>query len=100
MALQTVFTSYLERAVHFMELPGEIPNRQVHSYLLRAMLLLSMPEGDKCITIHDFWPTLFILCLYCSELYFYIKQRRALHFAWLSGAGIYHGGLIFGAQQR
>ncbi|CAM8954413.1 unnamed protein product [Rhodiola kirilowii] len=56
----TVFTSYLERAVHFMELPGEIPN---------------------------------------SELHFYIKQRRAVHFAWLSGAGIYHGGLNFGAQR-
>ncbi|KAJ6885007.1 vacuolar sorting protein 18 [Populus alba x Populus x berolinensis] len=25
-------------------------------------------------------------------------QRRAMHFAWLSGAGIYHGGLNFGAQ--
>ncbi|RVW95110.1 Vacuolar protein sorting-associated protein 18-like [Vitis vinifera] len=50
---------YLERAVHFMELPGEIPN---------------------------------------SELHFFIKQRRAIHFAWLSGAGIYHGGLNFGAQ--
>ncbi|CAM8951692.1 unnamed protein product [Rhodiola kirilowii] len=59
-SLETVFTSYLERAVHFMELPGEIPN---------------------------------------SELHFYIKQRRAVHFAWLSGAGIYHGGLNFGAQR-
>lgn len=58
-SLDTVFTSYLERAVHFMELPGEIPN---------------------------------------SELHFFIKQRRAIHFAWLSGAGIYHGGLNFGAQ--
>ncbi|KAH8490491.1 hypothetical protein H0E87_022867 [Populus deltoides] len=57
--LETVFASYLERAVHFMELPGEIPN---------------------------------------SELHFFIKQRRAMHFAWLSGAGIYHGGLNFGAQ--
>ncbi|KAI9383863.1 hypothetical protein POPTR_013G147600v4 [Populus trichocarpa] len=57
--LETVFASYLERAVHFMELPGEIPN---------------------------------------SELHFFIKQRRAMHFAWLSGAGIYHGSLNFGAQ--
>ncbi|GMN61189.1 hypothetical protein TIFTF001_030269 [Ficus carica] len=27
-----------------------------------------------------------------------LEQRRATHFAWLSGAGIYHGGLNFGAQ--
>ncbi|WRX15214.1 Clathrin [Theobroma cacao] len=60
-SLETVFASYLDRAVRFMELPGEIPNRQV-------------------------------------ELHFFIKQRRAVHFAWLSGAGIYHGGLNFGAQ--
>ncbi|THG09514.1 hypothetical protein TEA_008845 [Camellia sinensis var. sinensis] len=33
-----------------------------------------------------------------NELHFFIKQRRAVHFAWLSGAGIYHGGLNFGAQ--
>lgn len=58
-SLEAVFASYLERTVHFMELPGEILN---------------------------------------SELHFYIKQRRAIHFAWLSGAGIYHGGLNFGAQ--
>ncbi|GAV68849.1 LOW QUALITY PROTEIN: Clathrin domain-containing protein/Pep3_Vps18 domain-containing protein, partial [Cephalotus follicularis] len=64
-SLETVFASYLERAVHFMELPGEIPNRQVH---------------------------------FVFELHFFIKQRRAVHFAWLSGAGIYHGGLNFGAQ--
>jgi hypothetical protein len=38
--------------------------------------------------------------LSCSELHFFIKQRRAVHFAWLSGAGIYHGGLNFGAQNR
>ncbi|KAJ4729899.1 vacuolar protein sorting-associated protein 18-like [Melia azedarach] len=57
--LETVFAGYLDRAVHFMELPGEIPN---------------------------------------SELHFFIEQRRAVHFAWLSGAGIYHGGLNFGAQ--
>jgi hypothetical protein len=25
--LQTVFASYSDRAIHFMELPGEIPNR-------------------------------------------------------------------------
>ncbi|EYU22146.1 hypothetical protein ABFS82_09G018000 [Erythranthe guttata] len=58
-SLESVFVSYTERAVHFMELPGDIPN---------------------------------------SELHFFIKQRRATHFAWLSGAGIYHGGLNFGAQ--
>jgi hypothetical protein len=40
-----------------------------------------------------FWSTF-------SQLHFYIKQRRAVHFAWLSGAGIYHGGLNFGAQHR
>lgn len=57
--LEAVFASYTDRAVHFMELPGDIPN---------------------------------------SELHFFIKQRRAIHFAWLSGAGIYHGGLNFGAQ--
>ncbi|KAI9075328.1 hypothetical protein K1719_042733 [Acacia pycnantha] len=28
-SLETVFSSYLQRTVHFMELPGEIPNRQV-----------------------------------------------------------------------
>ncbi|KAK9133746.1 hypothetical protein Scep_013274 [Stephania cephalantha] len=61
--LDTVFASYADRAVRFMELPGEIPNRQV-----------------------------------LSELHFFIKQRRAMYFAWLSGAGIYHGGLNFGAQ--
>ncbi|WMV32462.1 hypothetical protein MTR67_025847 [Solanum verrucosum] len=33
-----------------------------------------------------------------SELHFFIQQRRAVHFAWLSGAGIYHGDLKFGAQ--
>ncbi|XP_019437036.1 PREDICTED: vacuolar protein sorting-associated protein 18 homolog [Lupinus angustifolius] len=58
-SLETVFSSYVDRTVHFMELPGEIPN---------------------------------------SELHFYIKQRRAVHFSWLSGAGIYHGGLNFGGQ--
>ncbi|KAI8002200.1 Vacuolar sorting protein 18 [Camellia lanceoleosa] len=58
-SLDTVFASYVDRPVRFMELPGEIPN---------------------------------------SELHFFIKQRRAVHFAWLSGAGIYHGGLNFGAQ--
>lgn len=58
-SLETVFDSYTDRTVHFMELPGEIPN---------------------------------------SELHFFIHQRRAKHFAWLSGAGIYHGDLNFGAQ--
>nr|CAD1822860.1 unnamed protein product [Ananas comosus var. bracteatus] len=33
-----------------------------------------------------------------AELHFFIKQRRAKHFGWLSGAGIYHGDLNFGAQ--
>ncbi|KAM3376080.1 hypothetical protein P3S68_014794 [Capsicum galapagoense] len=28
----------------------------------------------------------------------HLSQRRAVHFAWLSGAGIYHGDLKFGAQ--
>ncbi|CAI9105315.1 OLC1v1004212C1 [Oldenlandia corymbosa var. corymbosa] len=60
-SLESVFASYVDRTVHFMELPGEIPN---------------------------------------SELHFYIKQKRALHFALLSGAGIYHGGLNVGAQHR
>lgn len=36
----------------------------------------------------------------CSELHFFIHQRRAKHFAWLSGTGIYHGDLNFGAQHR
>ncbi|XP_072969864.1 vacuolar sorting protein 18 [Typha angustifolia] len=58
-SLETMFTSYSDRTVHFMELPGDIPN---------------------------------------SELHFFIKQRRAKHFAWLSGAGIYFGELNFGAQ--
>ncbi|CAH9073769.1 unnamed protein product [Cuscuta epithymum] len=58
-SLESVFASYVDRTVHFMELPGEIPN---------------------------------------SELHFFIKQRRAVHFAWLSGAGIYHGDLNFGAH--
>jgi hypothetical protein len=35
-----------------------------------------------------------------SELHFFIKQRRAKHFGWLSGAGIYYGELNFGAQHR
>lgn len=58
-SLETVFAGYSDKAVHFMELPGEIPN---------------------------------------SELHFFIKQRRAKYFAWLSGAGIYYGDLNFGAQ--
>ncbi|KAF9588331.1 hypothetical protein IFM89_008761 [Coptis chinensis] len=36
-ALDTMFSSYSDRAVHFMELPGEIPNRHV----------LSSPDGDE-----------------------------------------------------
>ncbi|KAH9792779.1 vacuolar sorting protein 18 [Citrus sinensis] len=61
-SLDTVFASYLDRAVHFMELPV-------------------------------------MVVFFISELHFFIKQRRAVHFAWLSGAGIYHGGLNFGAQR-
>ncbi|KAH0863874.1 hypothetical protein HID58_081085 [Brassica napus] len=70
--LESVFASYKERAVRFMELPGEIPNRQV---------LITLYERN-----------------HKAELHFFIKQRRAVHFAWLSGTGIYHGGLNFGAQ--
>ncbi|KAF3340737.1 vacuolar protein sorting-associated protein 18 [Carex littledalei] len=58
-SLETVFARYAERRIHFMELPGEIPN---------------------------------------SELHYYIVQRRAKHFGWLSGAGIYYGDLNFGVQ--
>ncbi|XP_071902162.1 vacuolar sorting protein 18 isoform X4 [Coffea arabica] len=58
-SLESVFASYVDRTVHFTELPGDIAN---------------------------------------SELHFFINQRRAVYFAWLSGAGIYHGGLNFGAQ--
>ncbi|GKV18365.1 hypothetical protein SLEP1_g28761 [Rubroshorea leprosula] len=36
----------------------------------------------------------------CSELHFSMKQRRVVHFAWLYGVGIYHGGLNFGAWLR
>ncbi|TKY48826.1 Vacuolar protein sorting-associated protein 18-like [Spatholobus suberectus] len=68
-SLESVFSGYLDRTVHFMELPGDIPNRQTSFY----------------------WSS-------SSELHFFIKQRRAVHFAWLSGAGIYHGGLNFGGQ--
>ncbi|GJN39532.1 hypothetical protein PR202_gb28657 [Eleusine coracana subsp. coracana] len=64
-SLEAVFTNYSDR-VHFMELPGEIPNS--------------------------------ILYMTPSELHFFIKQRRAKHFGWLSGSGIYHGELNFGAQ--
>ncbi|WZZ80191.1 hypothetical protein YC2023_100763 [Brassica napus] len=60
--LESVFASYKERAVRFMELPGEIPNRQV---------LITLYERN---------------------------HKAAVHFAWLSGTGIYHGGLNFGAQ--
>jgi hypothetical protein len=31
-----VFAGYLDRAVHFMELPGDIPNRQVNARNLEA----------------------------------------------------------------
>ncbi|KAG8502091.1 hypothetical protein CXB51_000253 [Gossypium anomalum] len=69
--LETVFASYLNRAVHFMELP---------------VMVLSEYE----VLLLPFYPF--------SDLHFFIKQRRAIHFAWLSGAGIYHGSLNFGAQ--
>uniref|UniRef100_A0A803N7L5 Pep3/Vps18/deep orange domain-containing protein n=1 Tax=Chenopodium quinoa TaxID=63459 RepID=A0A803N7L5_CHEQI len=58
-SLESVFLGYQDRAVRFMELPGENLS---------------------------------------SELHFFIKQKRAIHFAWLSGAGIYHGDLNFGAS--
>ncbi|CAI0460871.1 unnamed protein product [Linum tenue] len=74
--LETVFASYLDRAVHFMELPGEVPNRQVCIVLCYSSFNLNLEH----------------------ELHFFIKQRRTTHFAWLSGAGIYYGGLNFGAQ--
>ncbi|KAK9222262.1 hypothetical protein WN944_010697 [Citrus x changshan-huyou] len=80
-SLDTVFASYLDRAVHFMELPGEILNRQVFSFIYGGNVFLVM------------------VVFFISELHFFIKQRRAVHFAWLSGAGIYHGGLNFGAQR-
>lgn len=31
-----MFAGYLDRAVHFMELPGDIPNRQVNARNLEA----------------------------------------------------------------
>ncbi|KAM7275887.1 hypothetical protein ACFE04_017753 [Oxalis oulophora] len=34
------------------------------------------------------------------EAFMGLQQRRAVHFAWLSGAGIYNGGLNFGATHR
>ncbi|KAL4204894.1 hypothetical protein AMTRI_Chr01g112010 [Amborella trichopoda] len=58
-SLDVVFAAYPDRSGHFMEIPWEIPN---------------------------------------SELHFFIRQRRAVHFAWLSGAGIYHGDLNFGTK--
>ncbi|KAE8662302.1 Detected protein of confused Function [Hibiscus syriacus] len=43
---------------------------------------------------------IFLLPLYpFSDLHFFMKQKRAVHFAWLSGAGIYHGSLNFGSQR-
>ncbi|KAK8969414.1 hypothetical protein KSP40_PGU010128 [Platanthera guangdongensis] len=82
-ALDTTFASYSDRAVHFMELPGEISNRQFYS--------LSYEEWDGVSASRTF------VIRYC-ELHFFIMQRRAKYFAWLSGAGIYHGDLNFGAQ--
>ncbi|GMH00403.1 hypothetical protein Nepgr_002242 [Nepenthes gracilis] len=58
-SLEIDFASYVDRALHFMELSGKSPNNEMHIF---------------------------------------IKQRRAVPFAWLSGAGIYHGGLNFGAR--
>jgi vacuolar protein sorting-associated protein 18 len=84
-----VFAGYLDRAVHFMELPGDIPNRQVNARNLEAKF--------PCYLLFS---KIFVYWLSFSELHFYIKQRRAVHFAWLSGAGIYHGGLNFGGQHR
>eukprot|EP01018_Ginkgo_biloba_P010354 Gb_14455 [translate_table: standard] len=59
-SLDVVFSTYTDRVVHFTELPGEMPQ---------------------------------------SELHFFVKQRRAEHFAWLAGAGVYHGDLNLGASQ-
>lgn len=39
--LQTVFASYSDRAVHFMELPGEIPNRQVLLFMVVIDVLIN-----------------------------------------------------------
>ncbi|KAK3017944.1 hypothetical protein RJ639_005223 [Escallonia herrerae] len=41
--LDAVFASYVDRAVHFMELPGEIPNRQVASVCIKV----HSPNGDE-----------------------------------------------------
>ncbi|TYK07051.1 vacuolar protein sorting-associated protein 18-like protein [Cucumis melo var. makuwa] len=41
-SLETVFSTYLERAVHFMELPGEIPNRQVAFGIFCSWLVLPL----------------------------------------------------------
>ena len=40
------------------------------------------------------------MILFCSELQFYGKQRRAERFAWLAGPGIYHGHLNLGTTSR
>ncbi|GFZ12940.1 zinc ion binding protein [Actinidia rufa] len=53
-------------------------------------------EGHQCVNIDVDFASSDVGSI--SELHFFIKQRRAVHFAWLSGAGIYHGGLYFGAQ--
>ncbi|CAI0460869.1 unnamed protein product [Linum tenue] len=53
--LETVFASYLDRAVHFMELPGEVPNRQRTAFLYQAKkndtfcmaFRSSCPNGDE-----------------------------------------------------
>lgn len=59
-SLDALFAAYSDRNVHFTELPGEMPN---------------------------------------SEIHFFYKQRRAEHFAWLSGTGIYYGNLYLGTPQ-
>lgn len=41
---QSVFASYIDRTVHFMELPGEIPNRRVHLHLLPWLRKERMPS--------------------------------------------------------
>ncbi|KAL6524493.1 Vacuolar protein sorting-associated protein 18 like protein [Orobanche hederae] len=38
-SLESVFASYAERAVHFMELPGEIPNSSENKYFLKDPLI-------------------------------------------------------------
>ncbi|KAH9744318.1 vacuolar sorting protein 18 [Citrus sinensis] len=65
------------------------------SFLSARMKLVNVLQNE-CYGGNVF---LVMVVFFISELHFFIKQRRAVHFAWLSGAGIYHGGLNFGAQR-